>query len=1132
MRDRAVILIHVMSLKQICLIGSVITYCLFPSFTNAQVLPDGTTPTTNITGNCLVKCDITGGIQAESNLFHSFREFNVGRGESIYFADPGVANIFTRVTGSNSTEIFGKLGVTGNANLWLLNPQGIIFGNGATLDVNGSFVATTADEIAFGDRGYFSATPNSSENLPLLTVNPSAFFYSQMGQNEPIIIEQASLNLSPQESLVLLGAQNNPSSPGILIKESLVNAPQGNIQIGAATHNSLVKINPDLQLQFSEDINKGDITITQGSQIDTTGIGGGRINIQGAKLNIVDSRISSATLGDTNGLDIGISAKTLNLKRSQIFTSSFGTGNGSNIKINTDSIDIKGNGVEKFQQLVAQTLSGELSSSNTNLLGIITSAENTGAAGKISINSNNILITDGGLIGSATYSSGQGSNIAVTATDRIELNSSAIVSISAINTTGDAGNIVFDSEELLIKNGSAISTNTFGQGRGGDITVKARESIELSQTPFNALIPTAIFTNSLFPNSGIAGNISIETKNLTITDGGQISSASGLLTNQGILPFGGEGGNININATESVTISGSSANGIFPSSIISDTRSSSPAGNIEIKTGAFFLNGQAIVSASSIGTGDGGNLTINATESIRLNGTGQANLLTLVQDSLSPENLSITNIRGGLFTVGFAGNTQNIILKTPILSLNNGSLISTATFGAGNAGSINIKAFETVEIIQSVISSTTLGTGNAGDINIDTRNLLIRNGGSLITSNFGFGQAGDMTINATELVELANDEDYVNNTFVRGGIITSKIGEWGTGAGNLSINTKNLIVRDGLEINISNQNSTQLTETDNDNISEINISALPSTAEPNNSIIQARESILITGSSNDGRYISNINSTTKNNSPANNIQIVTPQLTVFDGANISVSSSSNGAAGSLEIIANNINLDGGALNANTVSGLGGNISLTIADTIQMSDRATITTNALNQGDGGNISIDTDFIVAFADSNITADAIAGKGGNIQIESQEIFMASPNQISASSQLGVDGEVKIATFTNNLRNNLVKLPENIPETKNKIVSRCGAADELGEGSFVYIGKGALSPSPFEGNVERDEFIVDWGNESTIATYEIEPPPQKQMVEATGWIVGDRGNLILTAKNSSDGLLPHYDATCPFRD
>ena len=153
-----------------------ISLCLVSATSTVQAQPiqiDGTTPTTP--GTCTGSCNIGGGIQRGSNLFHSFSQFNVDQGATVLFLDPGVTNILTRVTGNQRSNIFGTLGVSGgNANLFLINPNGIIFGPNAKLDVRGSFVGTTANAIQFGNQGFFRA---SASQVPLLTVNPSALFY-------------------------------------------------------------------------------------------------------------------------------------------------------------------------------------------------------------------------------------------------------------------------------------------------------------------------------------------------------------------------------------------------------------------------------------------------------------------------------------------------------------------------------------------------------------------------------------------------------------------------------------------------------------------------------------------------------------------------------------------------------------------------------------------------------------------------------------------------------------------------------------------------------------------------------------------------------------------------------------------
>ncbi|MBD2537010.1 filamentous hemagglutinin N-terminal domain-containing protein, partial [Nostoc flagelliforme FACHB-838] len=148
---------------------------------NAQIVPDNTlgaegsvvTPNVNIRG---IQSDrIDGGATRGANLFHSFQEFNVGEGRGAYFANPtGIENILTRVTGSNPSNILGRLGVLGEANLFLINPNGIVFGPNASLDIQGSFLATTADRIKLGDSGYFSATQPQTSSL--LSVSPGALF--------------------------------------------------------------------------------------------------------------------------------------------------------------------------------------------------------------------------------------------------------------------------------------------------------------------------------------------------------------------------------------------------------------------------------------------------------------------------------------------------------------------------------------------------------------------------------------------------------------------------------------------------------------------------------------------------------------------------------------------------------------------------------------------------------------------------------------------------------------------------------------------------------------------------------------------------------------------------------------------
>ena len=174
---------------------------------SAQLIPDSTLNTESsvvVPLNSLVE-QIQGGAIRGGNLFHSFNEFNVGTGRSVYFANPAaVTNILTRVTGVNPSDIFGTLGVDGNANLVLINPNGINFGPDASLDLRGSFTATTADGIKLGEDAFFSAT--DTENSSLLSIQPGALFNNAVQNYQGNINQAGDLAVNPGENLTLLAS--------------------------------------------------------------------------------------------------------------------------------------------------------------------------------------------------------------------------------------------------------------------------------------------------------------------------------------------------------------------------------------------------------------------------------------------------------------------------------------------------------------------------------------------------------------------------------------------------------------------------------------------------------------------------------------------------------------------------------------------------------------------------------------------------------------------------------------------------------------------------------------------------------------------------------------------------------------
>jgi len=147
------------------------------SLVQAQLLPDNTLGKENSLINSINSLEdrIDGGAIRGSNLFHSFKEFNIGNNRSVYFNNPTeIQNILTRVTGNNSSQILGKLGVVGDANLFMINPNGIMFGKDASLDIKATFVGNDASYINFADGIKFSAV--APDIKPLLTISTPVGF--------------------------------------------------------------------------------------------------------------------------------------------------------------------------------------------------------------------------------------------------------------------------------------------------------------------------------------------------------------------------------------------------------------------------------------------------------------------------------------------------------------------------------------------------------------------------------------------------------------------------------------------------------------------------------------------------------------------------------------------------------------------------------------------------------------------------------------------------------------------------------------------------------------------------------------------------------------------------------------------
>jgi filamentous hemagglutinin family protein len=550
------------------------------NFAEAQVVADDTlgseksTILSNITINNASSDRVDGGAIRGSNLFHSFLEFNVSEGRGIYFTNPtGVQNIISRVTGHNSSKILGKLGVIGNASLFLINPNGILFGPNASLDLGGSFVATTADAVQFGEQGFFSAV--SPETPSLLTVNPSAFLLSQI---RPGAIENNSIapagqrksldtSLTPERQMIDLQGLRVPDGKSLILlgrnialNGSGLNALGGRIELASVTGNANVELtynDENLSLSFPENIEFGDVFLRNGANVDTSGQvqnnglgqGGGEIRITGQNIQILNSsQVISETTGPQSGKDISIYAD--------------------------GTLEVSG---------------------NTQLGALSTLTSSSGTAGNIKLSAQNIVLKDQAQVVSSSSSAGAGGDIIITASESIDILGEAGL-FSSNASTGAGGDIIINSlGDFVVKDFAAIvagsgfqiladGTNVPASGTSGNIVIQANNSV-------------LIDSGFLFAGNqiGKAGSISINTKDLKIYDG-EIAVSS----------EAGEAGNINFTSNflslDKSVISGVTANSI----------SERGGANIDFNiSGLVKIENESSISAEAINDANGGNITIN-----------------------------------------------------------------------------------------------------------------------------------------------------------------------------------------------------------------------------------------------------------------------------------------------------------------------------------------------------------------------------------------------------------------------------------------------------------------------------------------------------------------------------------------
>jgi filamentous hemagglutinin family protein len=683
----------------------------------SQVVPDLTLPAPSIVQQSGNRFTITGGTSTGQTLFHSLREFSVPTGGAAIFNNNlQIRNILTRVTGKAVSNIDGLIQTNGTANLFLLNPNGIVFGPNATLNLGGSFVATTATQFKFADGSEFSAT--NPQAPPLLSINVP--FGLQFGSQPPVPIQVQGANLAVQtgRTLALVGGEMtiagspNPLATGLtaggipyLIGNGAVipTTPGGRIELWSVLRGQVAidQSAEKLTLMLTPaPIAYGNLDLKQGARIDTSGTGGGEIQIYARNLRLSEgARLLSITTGNQPGRTI-----TLNT---------------------TESLKIEGIG--GYNDTILRFVTGTLQLSDLQS-GIFTLSFGSGSAGTIVINTPALIAHNGAYIASTTFG-GPGGSVSVNAPNTIDLNRAFIASGTGIGNAGDAGDLTINTGRLWGRNNSILTTSSFGSGRGGDITINATDSIDISSDnplSLESIITAArafggIFTSGL--GTGDAGDVQISTQRLTLRSGAAIAASSFER---------GRGGNVSVQATRALEVIGRSPDGQLLSAITAVTEPESPGdgGNLTIQTDRLLLQDSGRISVRARGTGKAGNLDI------------QAKFFRLDNQAELEGNSAF-------------GEGANIIVRSPVLVLSRNSLINTNARGNGSGGNITILS-EAVAAAQNSDITANAVRGRGGNIQIRTQGLFglvfrpTLTPQNDITASSQFGFDGNVTLNTLD----------------------------------------------------------------------------------------------------------------------------------------------------------------------------------------------------------------------------------------------------------------------------------------------------------------------------------------------------------------------------------------------
>ena len=748
----------------------------------AQIVPDQTLPNPSQVSTPQPNAiDITGGTQTGGNLFHSFQSFTVPDATTASFVVPtDVQRVLARVSSGEPATVNGTLRAGGTADLFLLAPGGVLFGPNAQLDVGGSFVASTADQMTFADGTVFSAIAQGSQP-PLLTstVPMGLQFGRASGQGQGILVEgpgrpdvvqtervDGALMAAEGQTFGLLGN-------AITLNGGRIGAVSGQATLAAVGDGGTVTLTPNDLGWRTDSVTgpQGAIALNALADVDVSGPGGGAVQIKANNLTLRGrSRVVADTFGALDGRGITLTVGNLGVyDGSYVSSSTFGAGRGGDFVVTADVIDMTGPG--PLQNVLLELFAQEIRNPAQSSGGLFAMSFDTGNGGDISVTANQATLRDSAFLDTSPFGVGNGGTLTVDIAGQLMLDGGQFCSASF--GTGDSGNAFVTAGNIVMVGGGGIFASAFSDGDAGLLDIRARETVDISGATSDGVFISAIATNAYPGSTGIGGTIFLEAPTIRLAGGVAVASVNFDV---------GSGGAVTVRASELLELRGSGAE---LTNINTRNQGTGPAGNLLVEAGRIVLADGGTIFTSTLTSGAAGTLTVIA-DSIEASGSSPEGFPSGLRSDASRDatlegSTSITG-EGPLDPnrTGF-GAAGDIDVRANRITLSNGAEIAVSNEEGGQrAGDLRLTS-DRLTLDNHAAINAEPATGTGGNLVLNANHIELRNQSTISTDASGESTGGNIFIDSATLVALGNSDITANAIAGRGGQVSlSTQGIFGT----------------------------------------------------------------------------------------------------------------------------------------------------------------------------------------------------------------------------------------------------------------------------------------------------------------------------------------------------------------